>query len=283
MQKMVKNFIRNTVVEDWVYLGRFLGLFQEDVDVARYGWRPVAVLGAFGVRFQLQFLEQTLAGLSLESEKWNQNPFSFFSLQQKSTYIKHTIPSIDSSIHHFRLNQNMDVTNEDLSTRNGQPWNWRGTYDHEQDEEFEDLRRQVHGRRVGEVVDDEAEDGGGAQEVVHRGVQALLRFPVLARPDLRVQRAQVEQHARLYRTWKKQKNKQKKRLRTLAYLVSSAETPKRALLIGYRFLDNQWGALVPFWGRVWRHLIGEKWLRFIVSTSESSRNQLEPIHRLIII
>ena len=38
---------------------------------------------------------------------------------------------------------------------------------------------------------------------------------------------------------KNKKTNKKKRLRTLAYLVSSAETPKRALLIGYRFLDNQ--------------------------------------------
>ena len=68
------------------------------------------------------------------------------------------------------------------------PFNEAATYDHEQNEEFQDLGGQVHGRSVGEVVRDEAEDGGGAQKVVHRRVESVLRLPVLTGADLRVQR-----------------------------------------------------------------------------------------------
>lgn len=41
------------------------------------------------------------------------------------------------------------------------------------------------------------EDAGRPQEVVHRGVQALLRGPILLGPDLRVDGGQVEQDAGL--------------------------------------------------------------------------------------
>lgn len=70
-------------------------------------------------------------------------------------------------------------------------------YHHEKDERLEHLRRQVHGRRVREVVHDEAEHGGGAEEAVDGVVQPVAGAALLARANLSVQRAQVEQDARL--------------------------------------------------------------------------------------
>ena len=65
----------------------------------------------------------------------------------------------------------------------------KGCYNHEKNEGFEDLRGQVHRRRVGKIVDDEAEDGSGAEKVVDGGVEPVARVALLPGPDLRVQGA----------------------------------------------------------------------------------------------
>jgi len=72
------------------------------------------------------------------------------------------------------------------------------THNHEQDESLEDLRGQVHGRSVGEVVDNEAEDGGCSQKVIHRAIEPVARPAFQPRPDLRVQSSQVEEDASLF-------------------------------------------------------------------------------------
>ena len=68
---------------------------------------------------------------------------------------------------------------------------------HELHQHVEAVRAEVRAGRVAEVLDDELECSRGAEEVVHGGLQPVLRAAVLPRAQLRVQAADVEQDRRL--------------------------------------------------------------------------------------
>ena len=171
-----------------------MSLFQETVDI--HLGVLLSAFPAFGFllaagwrwcRVQQQLLEKAFAGLSLLKQKMSSvsldftfkkiNKFTEPETNKIANFGRDQVNVIVSTIKNFPSHKTFDG-----------PFNEAATYDHEQNEEFQDLGGQVHGRSVGEVVRDEAEDGGGAQKVVHRRVESVLRLPVLTGADLRVQR-----------------------------------------------------------------------------------------------
>jgi hypothetical protein len=53
----------------------------------------------------------------------------------------------------------LEKKNKSNFLKHSRPTNSRQTHNHEQDECLEDLRGQVHGRSVGEIVDNETKNG----------------------------------------------------------------------------------------------------------------------------
>ena len=65
---------------------------------------------------------------------------------------------------------------------------------------MQSLGTKVHGGGVCEVLVDVLEGAGGPEKVVDGGVEALLSAPVLPRPDLGVQSANVEQDGGFFKS-----------------------------------------------------------------------------------